>query len=355
MLFFNWNFIWLVLIFFWKKSMSVTSMEWESCCFPPLLVGGPVSSPSSLWRCWWEVLLAILLFCGAHVVWCCGTSCGWCCFPLSFFWKWVLLGGAASPTPLSWRVWCCFFTTLIGGAVFLPLAMGVLLPALGGAVSWIGLWVVLVAGHCGRSRTSGSPKTPSLWCCWFLDCWFFYHGIVFSVAWALALSLSLTLAVVTFLGGAASPSFFWVVLFVAPLLLRVLPLPLGGAVPLTGFWVVSGTDQFGRPKTSGSLVSLVLWLLFLLLLVLCVLFAWVVWPCRCHCLWHLRWLFYVILVSPCLFCVVLFSPSSIWIGAAVKGAVVLWLVLLSHPPLGWCWWCRLHLPHSLTVKKSKVA
>ena len=69
----------------------------------------------------------------------------------------------------------------------------------------------------------------------------------------LALSLYLTVAMVTLLDGAASPSFFWVVLFVVPLHLRVLRPPLlGGAVSLIGLWVVLGTNQFGTSKTSGS-------------------------------------------------------------------------------------------------------
>ena len=116
-------------------------------------------------------------------------------------------------------------------------------------------------------------RTPSLW---FVGSWVVGSsviGIVCSVASALALSLSLTFAMVT----------FWVVL--------LLPHSVG-VVSLISFWVVSGTDKFGKPKTSGSpkttdsgvVGSLVVVSLFLLLLVPCVLFAWVVWPCRCHCL-----------------------------------------------------------------------
>ena len=72
-----------------------------------------------------------------------------------------------------------------------------------------------------------------------LGCDFFFFGDMCPVAWVfwdLALSLSLTFAMVLLFTGAASPSLFWMVLFVASLPLRVLlPLPLGRAV-VVGFW-----------------------------------------------------------------------------------------------------------------------
>ena len=94
--------------------------------------------------------------------------------PLSFFWKWVLLGGAASPTSSFLEGGAASSPTLIGGAVFLPLAMGVLLPALGWCcfVDWpLGrpggwpLWKVKDIGKSKNPRASGVVGS--------LGCWFF--------------------------------------------------------------------------------------------------------------------------------------------------------------------------------------
>ena len=87
-----------------------------------------------------------------------------------------------------------------------------------------------------------------------------------------------------------------------------------------------------------TLVSLVLWLLFLLLLVLCVLFAWVVWPCRCHCLWRLRWppfsTWCWFLSGSFVWCCFFLSPLLEWCCCLIlirRGAAFLWVVLRSSP------------------------
>ena len=77
-----------------------------------------------------------------------------------------------------------------------------------------------------------------------------------------ALSLSLTLAKVTLVGGVAS---------------------------LIGFWVVLGTNQFGKSKEIEKSKTLDYgvvgaWFFFLLSLVLLCLVAWVVCLCCCLCL-----------------------------------------------------------------------
>ena len=67
-------------------------------------------------------------------------------FPSFLLWSWVLLGGAFSPTPLSW-----------GGGVALLHHL-----VLGGAVSLTGFWVVLGTNQFGRSKNSGSPSPEPL-------------------------------------------------------------------------------------------------------------------------------------------------------------------------------------------------
>ena len=97
-----------------------------------------------------------------------------------------------------------------------------------------------------------SPLTPGR----------FDSSLCLSLSLSLSLSLCLCCFALVHLGGDVVP--------LSQLVL--LPPPLGGAVSLRGFWVVLGTNQFGRSRTSGSpnpesLRSLVLGLLFLGLLV----------------------------------------------------------------------------------------
>ena len=128
----------------------------------------------------------------------------WCCFHL-FFWVvfffFVLWNNVAVSSSFWWWcclllfVWCCW-----------------LLPLLGGVVSLIGIWVVFETHHFGKSRTSGSPNFESLGS--------FLQLLVLCVLLlgSLASSCSLTFFDDNFfLGGAASPSFLWMVLFVAVL------------------------------------------------------------------------------------------------------------------------------------------
>ena len=123
-------------------------------------------------------------------------------FPSFLFWKWVLLGGAASPTSLSWRVvlllhhvnwWSCFLSSCHGSAsssfgwcCFVDWPLG-----------RPGDWTLWKVKDIGMSEPRASGVVGS----WFVGSSIF--DIVCSVAWALALSLSLTLSIVTF---------FWVVL-----------------------------------------------------------------------------------------------------------------------------------------------
>ena len=78
--------------------------------------------------------------------------------------------------------WCCFVTTLIGGAVFLPLAMGVLLPALGGAVSWdlafgSSWWLAIVEGQ--GHREVPKPRASGVVGSWIVGSSFYQWNCVF--------------------------------------------------------------------------------------------------------------------------------------------------------------------------------
>ena len=98
------------------------------------------------------------------------SSFGRCCFCHFVLGRWVLLGKAGYLSPLSWEVVLLSSQVIFGSAVFPSLALWVLpLPTLGGAVSWIGLQVVLVTSHCASSRTSECPNHEPLlslvlWC-----------------------------------------------------------------------------------------------------------------------------------------------------------------------------------------------
>ena len=81
-------------------------------------------------------------------------------------------------------------------------------------------WGLVIVEGQGRREV----RTPGLWCRWFF-CFFSYWCHVSCCLGLSALLLSFTLAMVTL---------------------------LGGVVSLIGFWVVLGTNQFGRSKKSGS-------------------------------------------------------------------------------------------------------
>ena len=125
-----------------------------------------------------------------------------------------------------------------------PMLCGAALPLVGGAVSLFWKWVLL-----------GGANLPLPWRVVLLFSTSLFLVVLFSflMPWVCILQL-------------------WVVLFRG--------LAFRSSRELTS---LEGQRhrEVQKPLT---LVSLVLWLLFLLLLVLCVLFAWVVWPCRCHCL-----------------------------------------------------------------------
>ena len=178
------------------------------------------------------------------------------CIPSSFSFFWVVLLLSSIPS----FGWCCLLLLiLVGGAASLSSSSCVVLLA-SSSIGWC-CFADWLFGRLGKPSLEGQGRrevrTPSLWCRGFLGCCFcccWYYVSCCLGLWALALSLSLTFAMVTLLGGAASPSFFWVVLFVARLPLRVLlpPPPFGGAVSLIGFSIVLGTNQFGRSRTLGK-------------------------------------------------------------------------------------------------------
>ena len=110
------------------------------------------------------------------------------CFPLpSFFGLLLLLGGAV----------CC--SSVLSGAASSSFS--------GGAVSLIGLWVVLGLTSLEIQECRG-VRTPNLWGRWILGCCFFCYWNYVSCClglWALELSLSLTVAMVLLLEYAGFP------------------------------------------------------------------------------------------------------------------------------------------------------
>ena len=155
--------------------------------------------------------------------------------------------------------------------------------------------------------------------CLMFSCYFssvLFFNYVFCYLGLLALALSLTSAMVVFLGCVAS---------------------------LIGFWVVLGTNQF-EGQGHREVPNLSLWCRWFL--GCCFFYYWYHVFC-CLGLWTLslslsltlRWRppFWVMLFFFWFFCVpplslewCCFSPSL------TNGAVLLWLVLLSYPPLVWC-------------------
>ena len=101
------------------------------------------------------------------------------CFPLpSFFGLLLLLGGAV----------CC--SSILSGAASSSFS--------GGAVSLIGLWVVLGLTSL-KIQGCREVRAPNLWGRWFLGCCFFSYLNYVSCClglWALELSSSLTVAMV---------------------------------------------------------------------------------------------------------------------------------------------------------------
>ena len=272
--------LWVVLFSSFPVWVVLLSLHpsLECCCSPPLVLLGVVFSR----------LLS-------------SAALGGPTFQSFFGVVFPLFGGAGFSSPLfvgvapalppSLRWWCFHFLSFLrwccGASPFAchPLSLRF---HVGGAAFFLFLWVVLFrwlafGSSWGLTIVEGwgrrEVRTLSLLGRWFLVCCFFCFWCFVSCwlgLWALALSLSLTLAMVAL---------------------------LGGSVLLIGFWVVLGTSQFG--------------------------------PCLCRCPWLLRWRplsGWCCFSSRSFVCLLFPWSGTAFVGAAVPSSIG--VVLLS--PLHCC-------------------
>ena len=250
----------LLLLLLLRRVVHLLLFVW---LLPPLVLSGGAAYPLSFW------VVLLLLVLGGGV----GVPCSfwWCCLPSSFrvaFLPLPLWGGAALSGPTFHSFFgmallllpgAAFSSLLVGGAV-LPLLLlwgvaahvsprclvavvflsllwvALLRPSLscgwcsfplllllrGGAclfLLWevfIGFWVVLGTDHCWKARTSSEPRASGVLVLGLLLLLLFILRVMLLGSLALALPVSLTLAMVTllvlliphfFLGGAVCYSF----------------------------------------------------------------------------------------------------------------------------------------------------